>query len=409
MVDDKRTASITIDGETDWTLRTAEIVEAMCSPGLIVADVEKANASVVPEEMLGKWLSITVPTLLDSRPTRFSGGVITNWETVEGSSNLEHSTTYRIHASSPMALMSLRRQTRQFDAKSTLQVCEQVFDEWYPRVPVNTQGPLLVVDKEPCNITLQNVRQLNETDLDFALRLMHESGIFCVTLNEGMEASECELNLGTFSGGAKPWANDLDLRFDPTVTLTSIDHHLTRWRRAARLGPNVAVIATWHPSVADNLSPSNPQAMRVPPTSSEFEGWQFVDHPLGTPMAGAHMGELRDQLSRVRELALRQERHWRHGLTTSPAIVPGFTIDPSELPDDDEGPFLVTSTRQLVVGAALGELLDVDDPVQCSFNALPRHVPFRPPIRPERLDPPELDDGQLAQALDRHLQPEGAS
>ena len=405
---DIRTPSITINGEDDWTLRSAEIVEAMCSPGLIVADVEKANASVVPEEMLGKWFSITVPTLLDSRPTRFSGGVITDWETIEGSNNLEHTTMYRIHASSSMALMSLRRQTRQFDAMSTLQVCEQVFDEWRPRVPANAHGPLLVVDKEPCNITLQNVRQLDETDLDFALRLMHESGIFCVTLNEGGEPSQCGLNIGTFSGSTKPWANDLNLQFDPTLSLSSIDHHITRWQRTARLGPKVAVVATWHPAVAENHLPSNQNAMHVSPASNDFEGWQFVDHPLGTPMAGENMGELRDRLSRVRELALNQERHWRHGLTTSPAIVPGFVIDPVGLPDDDEGPFLVTSTRRLVVGAALGELLGVDHPVHCSFNALPQHVPFRPPIRPERLDPPELEHGELAKALDKHLLSEGA-
>jgi len=393
--------TITIDGQDNWTLRSAEIIESLCTASAIVAEVEHADADVDPADMLGKWIAFSIPTLLDSQPTRWAGGIITRWETMNGAYSGEQGTIFRLHAAAPMVRMVLRRQTRQFNNASVLDVCRQLFDEWGEQVPASLGRSMMVLDNEPCMVPLQHIHQNAETDLEFISRLLHQSGVFTVNVCDGADASDTELRTCTMSRAARPWAQDLQLQYQSVTAGAALDHQITRWRRVANLVPSTPVVATWHPSVADNIAPSNRQAMTASPADKGFQGWEFIQHPLGAPLAGARMGALRDQLSRVREEALHLEQAWRHGQSTSTAIVTGCTIDPQDLPNDDQGPFLVTAMRLVVLGESLGSQIDLETPVRCAFNAVPLGVAFRPPIKNERLEPPPLDGAPLCNELDR--------
>jgi uncharacterized protein involved in type VI secretion and phage assembly len=391
--------TITIDGQDGWTLRSGEIVESLCTPGAIVAEVEHDNANIDPADMIGTWASFDIPTLLESQPTRWAGGIITRWETIDAAISGERGTYFRFHAAAPMERMSLRRQTRQFNGESVLNVCRQILDEWGDRVPASMSGPLMVLDNEPCNVPIQHIRQTQETDLQFISRLFHMTGVFTANHCTGPNDTDTTLYTGTTSNAAHPWADDLELIYEPITGSAALDHQVTQWRRLANLVPQIPVVATWHPSAADNLMPSNPHAMKKSPSDPSFPGWEFVEHPLGRPHAGLMMSDLRDQLSHVREAALKQEHAWRHGQSTSSAIVPGHTIAPSDLPHDDNGPFFVTATRLIVMGEGLAPQVDLDSPVRCAFTALPASTSFRPPIRHERLEPPDLDNLPLSDAI----------
>ncbi|MCH2135263.1 MAG: phage late control D family protein [Phycisphaerales bacterium] len=392
-----RTTTITINGETDWTLRSAEIVESLCTPGAITAEVTHESA-VDPADLLGTWISFEIPTLLPSRPTRWAGGLITRCESVSGTANGLSERFFKIQAAAPQEIMTLRRQTREFSGMSVLDICRDILGEWGERVP-QSRSPLLVLDNEPADIPLQHIRQTGESDLQFVQRLLHQAGVFTINNCNGPKLTDTELILGTISGAADAWTDDMGLQYQ-LVTGAPERQQITNWRRTVNLVPSTPVVATWHPSVADNHLPSNPTAMHASPSSQDFDGWEFIEHPLGAPQAGAQMSDLRDQLSKVREAALHQERHWRNGAAASTTIVPGTMVEPKDLPDGDEGRFFVTACRLVVLGDSFADQIDLASPVCCAFTALPEEVPFRPPIRDERMEPPGLESTRLAAALD---------
>ena len=394
-------AEVSVMGEEGWRLGSAEVVESLCTACTIVADIEHDSGDIDAAAMPGQWISLSIPSLVPERPRRYVGGVITRWEQTDSHVKREGGSVYRVHAASPIELMSLRRQTRQFNHKSVLEICSQLFDEWGDRIFASLSGAMMVTDQEPSSIQLQHARQVRESDLQFVRRLLNQAGVFTMQTYTGPAADDSTLQLGTFSRAASPWADSLAFQYQPVGESVQFDHQISRWQKEANLGPTIPVIATWHGAVADNHLPSNASVMATSPSSPSFHGWEYIDHTLGAPRAGMRMTELRDGLSKVREQALAIEYAWRHGLSTSAAIVPGCSINPQGLPHDDAGPFFVTASRLIVLGESYSQMLDLDMPVRCAFTAIPLHTPFRPPSRLERLEPPDRNQVELAQALDR--------
>jgi uncharacterized protein involved in type VI secretion and phage assembly len=244
--------------------------------------------------------------------------------------------------------------------------------------------------------------------MEFVTRLLYQAGLFSVQTCHGPQRNQTSLHLNTFSCGARQWAKGIHLHYAPLSTESDLDHRVVQWSQVARLTPSLPVVATRTPGVNDDTALSNQHAVLASPADHHFVGWEYIDHPLGEAADENSQQELRERLSRVRELALQQEQHWRYGQATTAAIVPGHTITLDHLPHGDTGPFFVTATRLLMVGEDFADELIVDQPMLCAFNALPRDVQFRPPIRPERLEPPSLDSSSLARAIDAHPSLESA-
>ena len=398
-----RHATIQIDGETAWRLRSAEVIESLCTSGSIVADVECDGDDVDPSDMLGKWFSIQIPSLVESRQTRHVGGVITQWQQLnewhQGSDRLP----IRLWAAAPIEQMRLRRQTRQFNNMSVLAICRTLFDEWGERVQMVDTGPMMVTDNEPCTIPLQHVRQVNETDLDFIRRICAQAGIFTRTTFDGPDQRNVHLLLGTFSPAADAWATDLDLQYGMLGSGLEL-HRIFQWERRATLEPQIPVVSTWHTSVAGNTRPSNANLMETSPSSEHFKGWEYIDNALGSAQAGLRMTELRDALSNVREQSLHLERVWRQGLTESPAIVPGCIIAPNSMPGGDDGPFFVTASRLIVLGETWETILQTEYSARGTFTAIPADTPFRPPVRLDRMEPPQLGENSIAGGVESAIQ-----
>ena len=70
------TATITINGKDGWTLRQAEIVEAVSALGFIHAEVLNDNPFIAPASLLSQVVKIRIPTLEATKPWREVKGIV---------------------------------------------------------------------------------------------------------------------------------------------------------------------------------------------------------------------------------------------------------------------------------------------------------------------------------------------
>jgi uncharacterized protein involved in type VI secretion and phage assembly len=402
---DMRTPSITINGEDDWTLRSAEIVEAMCTPGVTHVDVLTKRDNIHPADYLDKTVSIEIPTLVEDQPTRYVNGIVWSWSTVgpfrEGSGLYQH----RILVAPPLLRLSLRSHSRGYNGCSILQAVNQVFSDYGQRAPLDNNSKLMVLGDEPCDVPLLALHQHECSDLHFVSGQLHAANVFWFTRHtEPGGRVGATTVLGTQSVAAMPWAKSATMQWNPSVTDTAFEPAVIEWHMHACQDVQVPVVSSFNEYDATHAMPTNASALAASPGDESFKPMSTFNLGLGRPVDSSRTLAQRDQLSKSLEASLALERHWATGIATSAAVAPGHALTIDGLPGGAPSEWFVVSTRMIIAGPGVGAGTDVDEPrLLCGIRAIPLNVPFRPPQRLDRLSPPDLCNHAASAATPRRL------
>ena len=387
-------ATIEINGDSSsWTLRQAEVVEAVSAPGFIRAEVLNESGSLDPKSLLYQSVTLKIPTTETGHEWRQVKGIVWEASSLGPFQRGDGRGVYRLVILPPMMVMSLRRLDRAFGAISAKQAWENVLAEWGAKVPYSDQGPMMVLENESCTELLQSSHQSMETDLQFLLRLLSIHGVFWYHDSDG-DTQLPTLQMGTFSTGAKPWGAGTSLQYNPQVTGATFGPNVLQFTRSAYGGVRVPVVIGMHPALAPSVPPTNLDATAISPQADAFTGYDWFEEEGLSPMFGMNLSEMQSRCAKVLEQAMALEDVWAVGTATTSTVVAGRRISITDLPGGAGTEWFVTANRLLVAGPGIAAESDPDEPqILTSFRAVPLTTPFRTPLDASRMDPPPLAGG----------------
>ncbi|MCH2162654.1 MAG: phage late control D family protein, partial [Phycisphaerales bacterium] len=271
------TAKISIDGKSDgWTLRQAEVVEAVCAPGFMHIEILNDSTDIQPKDMLGKKVHLQIPTTDESYPWRSVKGIVWEWRDMGPFRADDDRQVHRVVVVPPMVLMSQRRVTRAFNAVSANQIWLQLLDEWGEQVPYSDEGPMMSTENEPCARKLMGAQQSNESDLGFLHRILNLMGVFWYNDSSGSEDLPI-LTLGTNSPAARPWGSGEEYLFKPQLSSIAFGQHMLQWARHAIKGPRIPIVRGMSAGLQRSVPPSNIDKVSQNPSSPDFVGFQWFN------------------------------------------------------------------------------------------------------------------------------------
>lgn len=391
-----QTPAITIDGKSDWTLRRAELIEAVCAMGLIHVEVLTENGDIDPKSMLHKAVSIKLPTLQTGSQWRYVNGIVWHWSSMGPFRKEDGKFVHRIVVVPPLMLLSLRRFTRGFNGIPAQQIWRDVLGPYGDRVPFSDDNKLMVMGNEPCTIKLESAHQSDETDLQFLMRTLQSNGIFWFHQSDG-DSKPPQLTLGTMSSAADAWGDGQALQFDPDASEMAFGPNVLQFARHAASSARTPVVHAIHPLVAATTPPANVTTMGQSPSSQEFKGFEWFHLDQGAPLGGEGLADLQGRIAKVLEQSMALEDNWATGIATTTAVAPGFRATINNLPGSAPSDWFVVSTRTLVAGPGVGSGTESDEPrMLTSVRCVPTNVPFRPPLDSSHVDPPSLGGNAMA-------------
>ena len=396
-------ATITVDGDDSWSLRQAEVVEAVSAPGYVRIEALRKGPAPDPKSLLYKTVELKIPTMETSNPWRKVKGIVWEARSLGPFRPGDPRSVIKLVVVPPMMVMSLRRIDRSFGSLPAMRVWEEVVDAWGERVPFATEGPMMVLENEPCTLPLQTTHQAMETDLEFLLRLWNIHGVFWFNDSDGEDALPT-LRLGTYSPGAAPWGSGTTLTYNPQVTTARLDANVLQFTRLAMAGPRTPVVISMHPALRPSVPPANVDVVGHPPSAASFRGYDWFEEESLAPLHGSNLGEMQTRAAGVLEQTMLLDEHWAIGTASTTTVTAGRRLDISGLPGDPGDSWFITANRTLIAGPGVVGGVDPEEPqILTSFRAVPLQVRFRPPLLSSRLDPPPLQGGLHGHDFDQVL------
>ena len=389
-------AEIVIDGDDSWTLRQAEVVESVSALGFMRIEVLNDDANLDPKDLLYQSVTIRVPTSEESAPWRQVKGIVWEARSLGMFRRGDDRASYQLVVVPPLMQLSLRRLDRSFNGFqgfSATDVWRRILDEWVDKVPYADEGPLMVLDNEPCTVRLQSPHQTMESDLDFLQRLFAAHGVFWYQDSDG-DAPLPTLTLGTFSAAARAWGPGTPLEFNPTETAASFGPYVLQFTREAYAGARIPIVMGMHPALHATVGPTNERFVQGNPSDASFRGFEWFREETLTPYLGLELEDMQSRCAKVLEQAMQLDDVWGMGTATVTTMAPGRSVSIGSLPGNAPSEWFVTATRMLVAGPGIAAVEDVETPqFLTGFRAVPLDQPFRPPLYRQRCDPPPLEGG----------------
>ncbi len=398
-------------GSNQCELWHAEIVEAVCAPGFINAEVlftTAEGAPVDPATLLHKNVLIELPPAGDGQPWRKVRGIVWQARAMGAYAAGDSRQVVRLVAVPPIMLLSLRRLSRSFSDMTASAVCSTVLDEWSTLVPFGHPACFSEAD-ESCSIALASAHQSQETDLQFLLRMLRAHGVFWFNDSSvsGGVAERPMLMLGTDSTQTPFWHGDqtLTLQYDTDVAPFAYQPAVLQWTRHALSGPRNAVVSATQPMLGMTHMPENiGQASAA--LDSAFKGFDWFQSDAWTPQQFNEAVEpaiidmtqtMQSRVAAQLEQAMALDDTWATGIATTTGFAAGCKVKIADLPGETGvTDWFVCATRTIVSGPGQGRGAFVDQPqLLTSFRAIPANEKYRPPLHDDRLDPPTLHGSDL--------------
>jgi uncharacterized protein involved in type VI secretion and phage assembly len=387
-------AKIEINGDSSsWTLRQAEVVEAVSAPGFIRAEVLNESGDLDPKSLLYQSVTLKIPTTETGHEWRQVKGIVWEASSLGPFQRGDDRGVYRLVILPPMMVMSLRRLDRAFSGLPAMTVWQDVLAEWGQKVPYADSGSMMMLENESCTELLQSTHQSMETDLEFLLRLLSIHGVFWYHDSDG-DGPLPKLQMGTFSSAAKPWGAGTPLQYDPQVTGATFGPNVLQFTRSAYGGIRMPVVIGMHPALVPSVPPKNLGVTAISPKADAFTGYDWFEEEGLSPLLGVNLSEMQSRSAKVLEQAMALEDVWAVGTATTSTVVAGRRISITDLPGGAGTEWFVTANRLLVAGPGIAAESDPDQPqILTSFRAVPLTTPFRTPLDASRMDPPPLAGG----------------
>ena len=350
-------------------------VDFHCTEGLShLYEVDVRFASQDPnielKQMLGQpvTLSLELTGALASSEKRYFHGYVTNFSHLGTDGGL---TMYRATLRPWLWMLSRRQDIRIFQEETVQSILSGVFKAYGALASYEFKLSKATANRSYCT-------QYRETDLNFALRLMEEEGLFFYF--EHTKTSH-KLIVTDTSTNAKPIDGlSASLPYSQDEMLDDVDV-ITAFHGSRHLAPIVIALKT-----ADYKVPAARRSavQRAAIEQGDVPSYEIYDY------LGAHAypaGDRGDELARFRAEALAASSKVFSGVTTSRRLMPRryFELDghydhTSTDPEDRQF-MLVTVTHS---GQNNYQASDGAAAYSCSFTCIRKKIPYRPPLTIER-------------------------
>ena len=342
-----RPLKISLDGKAPLIGTKLTCNEKLFSGCKLICSV--ISNDLIPQNLLAKPL---VAEFNNNGETRYFSGLINSIELMEYSAE-KSIFLYQIESLDPLAILKYKSNQQVFQNQTSQRILEQIFNESDIKSFISFSLSSTGIEHEYCI-------QLNETDLDFAKRIMASEGWFYF-----IEHTKSK---------PKVIITDSNQAFNeiknPTIYYKdgSIDNSrvITRWHQKSQLGTSKLLISDHSQELAEVFSSDK----RNSSTSSNLES-----------LASYHFGQGATDKAQLRNYAKMQmealdcERTVTSGYSQISALSCGFRFTLAKHPVSEiNQDYIITHIAHTIEQSESGRKVLY----QNKFHTIPKSVPYRP-------------------------------
>jgi type VI secretion system secreted protein VgrG len=347
------------------------------------------RTNVAFDQLLGRPATITLRD--ENGEKRYFSGIVCSLEQAENMivarDGKDHEfTSFRMSLVPRLWLLSRRRRSRIFQRKNVTEILSEVLAECQPSFELDSTRTSF----QPRDYCVQ----YRETDLDFAMRLMEEEGIYFYCRH-----TETGHNLVLANTPAGHPELPAPFRFEPLAAEAGEQDRISSWRRCQEIRSGKYTLRDYHFELPANNLEESAQAQEGDDDGAALE---IYDHPGG--YGGRYDGVAKDGgdqadnlqhifEDRSRTVGLRMQAEAAAALlvmgkSSAGKFTAGYKF---QLQDhfSDNGAYVLTTvihrSRQSIASDAREEPFRYENEFTC--------IPFAVPFRPQRITPAPVAQG----------------